>query len=101
MVDHVARPPLADRHLERVEHQLGAQVVRHGPPHDTTAPGVEHDREIEKAAAAGMKVLSATHSWFGPVALKSRSTRSGAGRASLSRRVVTGPPRLRLAPTRP
>src|SRR5438067_1266749 len=32
--------------------------------------------------------MSATHSWFGPVALKSRSTRSGAGRSSLFRRPV-------------
>jgi hypothetical protein len=45
--------------------------------------------------------MSATQSWFGPSAVNLRSTRSGAGRASLSRRVVTGPCRLRLAPTRP
>jgi hypothetical protein len=32
--------------------------------------------------AVGMKVMSATQNWFGPAAVKSRSTRSGAGRAS-------------------
>jgi len=37
--------------------------------------------------------MSATHSGFGPVAWKSRSTRSGAGRACLSRCAVIGPPR--------
>src|SRR6266436_791233 len=36
-----------------------------------------------------MNVMSATQSRFGAAAEKSRSTRSGAGRASLSRRVVT------------
>ena len=51
--------------------------------------------------AEGMNVMSDTQSWFGPVAEKSRSTRSGAGRASWSRRVVTGPPRRWLAPTSP
>ena len=30
--------PLAHRHLERVQHQLGPQVVRHGPADDLAAP---------------------------------------------------------------
>ena len=51
---------------------------------------------------------SSASPWGGPIALKSRSTRSGAGRASLSRRVrpkagqtdvVTEPPWRWLAPT--
>ena len=45
--------------------------------------------------------MSATQSWFGADALNLRSTRSGAGRASWSRRVVTGPPCRWLAPTSP
>src|SRR5260370_37047312 len=48
-----------------------------------------------------MNVMSATQSRFGAAAEKSRSTRSGAGRASLSRRVVTTVPRRRLTPTIP
>ena len=52
-------------------------------------------------AIVGTYVMSATHSWFGRVALKSRSTRSGAGRSSLFRRVVVGPPCRWLAPTNP
>jgi len=43
----------------------------------------------------------ATQSWFGQKAVKSRSTKSGAGLASLSRRVVTIVPRRRLAPINP
>ena len=54
-----------------------------------------------KPLAVGTKVMSATQSWFGRTAVKLRSTRSGAGRASLSRRVVVTPCRRRLAPTRP
>src|SRR6202521_4618334 len=40
--------------------------------------------------------MSATQSWFGREATKFRSTRSGAGLASLYRRVVVTPPRRRL-----
>ena len=40
--------------------------------------------------------MSATHSWFGPSALNSRSTRSGAARCRWSRCVVTTKPRRRL-----
>src|SRR6267143_895876 len=44
--------------------------------------------------------MSATQSWFVRSAVKFRSTRSGAGRASRSRRVVMTP-RRRLTPTIP
>lgn len=48
----------------------------------------------------GMYVMSATHSRFGPPAVKSRSTRSGAGRAFSLRRVVRID-RRRLTPCKP
>ena len=48
----------------------------------------------------GMYVMSATQSWSRPSTLKSRSMRSGAGRASLSRFVVRHFLR-RVAPCRP
>jgi hypothetical protein len=41
-----------------------------------------------KPAQVETYVMSATHSWSGPVAVNCRSTRSGAGRATSSRRVV-------------
>ena len=51
-------------------------------------------------AAVGTYVMSATQSWSGPKAVNSRSTRSGAGRASLSCRVV-GPPCRSQVPDSP
>ncbi len=49
MVDYVPRPALCHGHLQRIEHELGAQVVGHGPAHHPTAPGVHHDRQVEEA----------------------------------------------------
>jgi hypothetical protein len=48
VVDHVARSPLADGHLERVQHQLGPEMVRHRPADDLAAPGIEHDCKVEE-----------------------------------------------------
>src|SRR5258706_5486072 len=45
VVDDIARPTLADRHVEGVQHQFGAQMVGHRPADDLAAPGVEHHRE--------------------------------------------------------
>ena len=47
-------------------------------------------------AHVGTYVMSATQSWSGPGAPKSRSTRSGAGRASRSRLVVHARPRREI-----
>lgn len=41
VMDHIARPPLADRHLEGINHQFGAQVVGHRPADDPAAPRIE------------------------------------------------------------
>ena len=108
-MDHVSRPRLAEGHVQGIQDQLGSQMVGHRPADDPAAPDIDDDRQIEKPrqgrgiepAPAKAGVMSATHSWFGPAAWKARSPRSGAGRACLSRRVVIGPPRRRLAPTRP
>ena len=53
-----------------------------------------------KPDQVGMYVMSATQRRSGPPAAKSRSTRSCAGRAVSSRRVVRNP-RRRLAPSKP
>src|SRR5258707_1041858 len=45
--------------------------------------------------------MSATQSWFGRAATKFRSTRSGAGPGSLSRRGGATPERRRVAPPSP
>ena len=49
MVNDVARPAARERHVECIEHELGAQMRRHRPADDATAPGVEDDGEEEKA----------------------------------------------------
>ena len=67
---------------------------------------VKHDREVQIPRIGRYtqkflgKVMSATQSWSGSSALKSRSTRSGTGRAPSSRIVVEGRLR-RLTPRRP
>jgi len=54
--------------------------------------------KYRKPVTVGTKVMPATQSWFGLMAAKFRSTKSGAGRASSFRRLVTTvPPRRRLA----
>ncbi len=50
MMNDVARPPLAPRHLERVEHEFGPKMIGHRPADNLAAPGVEHDGEVEEAA---------------------------------------------------
>ncbi len=72
VMNHIGRAALRDRHVERGQDELGAKMGRHRPADDAPAPRVEHDREIRS----------------GPVAVKCRSTRSGAGRAIASRTVV-------------
>jgi hypothetical protein len=51
VVDDVLGTTLADRHLQRVKHQLGAQVVCHRPAHDLAAEGIEYDGEIQEPHA--------------------------------------------------
>ncbi len=50
MMNDVARPPLANRHLERVEHKVGPEMIGHRPADDLAAPGVEHDGKVEESA---------------------------------------------------
>ena len=38
-----------ERHVERVEDELGAEVCRHRPADDAPTPGIEHDGEVEEA----------------------------------------------------
>jgi hypothetical protein len=42
------RLALPQRHAERVQDQLGAQMARHRPADDAAAEGVEHDGEVKK-----------------------------------------------------
>jgi hypothetical protein len=49
MVDHAARPPLPERHVEGVEHYLSVQGDRHRPADDPAAECIKNDRQIEEA----------------------------------------------------
>ena len=102
VMDHLARgPALSDRRLQGVEHESSPQMIGHRPADDAPAPGVQHHRQIQEPGGRRHEGDVGHHSWFGRSATKLRSTRSGAGRARSSRRVVTGPRRGRLAPTKP
>jgi len=50
VMDDAVRPPLADRHLQRVQHQFGRQMVGHRPADNLAAPGIQNYCEIEKTA---------------------------------------------------
>jgi hypothetical protein len=48
------RSTLTDRHVERVQDQLGAQVLSHGPAHNSQGEGVQDHREIQPALAGAL-----------------------------------------------
>ena len=62
----------------------------HRPADDLTAPGVEHDGEIEKPRHCRHISDVGDPQLVRSGSVKSRSTKSGAGRSSLFRRVVSG-----------
>ena len=47
-MDDVTRTALTNGHFECIDHQFGAQVVRHGPADDLAAPGIEDHGKIKK-----------------------------------------------------
>jgi hypothetical protein len=49
MMDDVVGLSGHERHVESVEHDASLQVDREGPSDDPARPGVENDREVEKA----------------------------------------------------
>jgi hypothetical protein len=53
VMNHVGRPPLRERHVERGQDELRAQMRGHGPADDAAAPRIEHDGEIQEAGPRG------------------------------------------------
>ena len=53
MVDHAVGPPLPERHVEGIEHELRAQVVGHGPAHHAAAEGIQHNSEVQEPGPGG------------------------------------------------
>ena len=49
MMDHVSRPALSEGHIQRIQNQLGSQVVGHRPADHPAAPDIHDDRQIEEA----------------------------------------------------
>jgi hypothetical protein len=49
MMDDVVGLSGRKSHVESVEHDAGLQIGREGPSDDPARPGVEDDREVEKA----------------------------------------------------
>jgi len=53
-MDHTAhRASVPQRHVESVEHQLGAQALGHGPAHHAAAAHVEDHGHVEEARPGG------------------------------------------------
>src|SRR5580698_11299911 len=48
VMNHLGRTALPQCHVERLEHQLGAQIGLHRPAHDAPTEHIEHYCEIEK-----------------------------------------------------
>jgi hypothetical protein len=96
-MNDIVEATLTNRHLEGFQNQFGSRMVRHRPTQDLPADGIQDDRQIHKAIRGPQEgdVGDTEPGWHGGG--ESRSTRSAAGRASLSRLVVT-PFRRRLAP---
>ena len=49
MMNDRVRSPLPERHVQRLEHEFGPQMVLHRPPHDAATVDVDHHREIQEA----------------------------------------------------
>jgi len=48
MMNHGGGPTLPERHVERLEHQLGAQMSLHRPADDAPTEYIEHHGEVQK-----------------------------------------------------
>src|SRR5579863_8458826 len=89
MMNHGGRPPLPQRHIERLQHQFGAQRGFHRPADASAAESVEHHRQVKKPGP-GREVS------FESIPRSSRSTRcSRRSRLSSSRSAVVSPSRRR------
>ena len=67
--------------LQRIQHQVRTQRIGDAPTDNATGKDINDEGDIDEARQVATKVMSATHNWFGRVAVNSRFTRS-AGRSS-------------------
>ena len=66
-MDYAVRPPLPERHLKGIEHELRVQGGRHRPADNPTAERIEHNRQVEEAGP-GRNVRDISHpQQIGPI----------------------------------
>jgi hypothetical protein len=53
VVDDILRPARCQRHVQRIEHELGVQGRRHRPADDAAAERIECDGQVEEARPRG------------------------------------------------
>jgi hypothetical protein len=66
MVDHAARPPLPERHVESIEHDLSVQGDRHRPADDPAAeckPALVFMAPNPRARARGAALAARARGW--------------------------------------
>ena len=88
------------RHVESVEHDAGLQIGREGPADDPARPGVENDREVEKAGQRRQEGDVGHPQLVRPLGHEVAADKIAGGWRS-SRRVVIGALLRRLMPAIP
>jgi len=88
VMDHRAagRPSFPERHVQRLQRKLRAELVGQCPAHHASRAGVEHGRQLESAVAR--QVLSVPQTRLSAPTSTRRCTRFGAGVAAGSLWVV-------------
>ena len=54
VMDDLMRASLCVRSVQRVQHQVGSEVILQRPPHNATAVHIQHDRQVHEARQVGM-----------------------------------------------
>src|ERR1700722_5145059 len=49
VVNDAGRIAPVNRHIQRIEYELGAQVIRHGPANDAAAARIQHDGDVQES----------------------------------------------------
>ena len=88
------------RHLQRVQCEVGAQAGRGPPAKNATGERIGDERRVDEPGPRRHIGESAIHNWFGAVARKRRSTRSP-GLAETSAGTVVRCLRPRVRPVSP
>ena len=90
MMDDPLGAALPDCHVQRLEHQLGAKMVGHRPPHHLAAEHIEHDGQVQEprpgpdvGVGSGRSALSPFERWVSPARPPNRTCDSHRIRLSM------------------